>query len=78
MRILAEKVDLLERGDQSRAAIVAETKKKRKASKAKKSRRKYRALEEEKTRKQDKSPGVDPGGEAGGPDADQDVSETRT
>ncbi|EEQ30329.1 peptidyl-tRNA hydrolase domain-containing protein [Microsporum canis CBS 113480] len=51
-QILAEKVELLEKGDQSRAAIVTNVKKKRKASKMKKSRRKYRALEEEKRKKQ--------------------------
>ncbi|KZZ87505.1 peptidyl-tRNA hydrolase domain protein [Ascosphaera apis ARSEF 7405] len=48
MEILAGKVELLEKGDQSRAAIVRETMKRRKASKARKSRRKYRKLEEEK------------------------------
>ncbi|KAF3490630.1 peptidyl-tRNA hydrolase [Arthroderma uncinatum] len=50
-QILAQKVELLEKGDQSRAAIVTNVKKKRKASKIKKSKRKYRALEEEKRRK---------------------------
>lgn len=50
-RILAEKIELLEKGEQSRAAIVNNVKKKRKASKMKKSKRKYRALEEEKRKK---------------------------
>ncbi|KAK2841635.1 hypothetical protein FQN49_006062 [Arthroderma sp. PD_2] len=50
-QILAQKVELLEKGDQSRAAIVTNVKKKRKASKIKKSKRKYRALEEEKRKK---------------------------
>ncbi|KAL2007332.1 hypothetical protein VTN00DRAFT_8770 [Thermoascus crustaceus] len=49
--ILAEKVEALEKGDQSRAAIKAERARKKKASRAKKSRRKYRALEEEKKQK---------------------------
>jgi len=45
--ILAEKVEMLEKGEVSRTAIKTAVKKKRKASKSKKSRRKYRALEEE-------------------------------
>ncbi|KAI7524808.1 hypothetical protein KC331_g17892 [Hortaea werneckii] len=46
--ILAEKLDQLEKGDQSRSAIKADRAKSKKASAAKKSRRKYRKLEEEK------------------------------
>lgn len=42
--LLALKLDELAHGAQSRAAIVGETKRKRAASKAKKSRRKYRRL----------------------------------
>ncbi|KAI5284211.1 hypothetical protein KEM54_001521, partial [Ascosphaera aggregata] len=53
LQILAEKVELLQKGDQSRAAIVRETKKKRKANRARKSRKKYRMLEEEQRRKGD-------------------------
>jgi len=49
--ILAEKVEMLEKGELSRTAIKNALKKKRKASKAKKSRRKYRALEEKVKRK---------------------------
>lgn len=45
--ILADKLDRLEKGDQSRSAIKADRARSRKASKAKKSRRKYRKLEEE-------------------------------
>jgi protein subunit release factor B len=45
--ILAAKVEQLEKGEQSRTAIKQTLKSKRKASKAKKSRRKYRALEAE-------------------------------
>ncbi|PGH09937.1 hypothetical protein AJ79_05553 [Helicocarpus griseus UAMH5409] len=47
MGILAEKVELHEKGEKSRAAIKAETKKKRKASGVKKAKRKYKKLEEE-------------------------------
>jgi len=47
--MLAERVELLQKGDQSRVAIVGDVKRKRKDSKSKKSRRKYRALEEAKT-----------------------------
>ncbi|KAL2217096.1 RF-1 domain-containing protein [Thermoascus aurantiacus ATCC 26904] len=53
MEILAEKVEALEKGDQSRLAIKAERARKKKASRMKKSRRKYRALEEEKRRKEE-------------------------
>ncbi|KAI7191472.1 hypothetical protein KC363_g3830 [Hortaea werneckii] len=45
--ILADKLDRLEKGDQSRSAIKADRARSRKASQAKKSRRKYRKLEEE-------------------------------
>jgi hypothetical protein len=44
-RILAEKVELLEKGDESRVMKRQERDRKKKASKSKKSRRKYRALE---------------------------------
>ncbi|KAK3685945.1 peptide chain release factor-like protein [Podospora appendiculata] len=44
--ILAAKVDVLVNGSESRTAIVSEVKKKRSDSAAKKSRRKYRKLEE--------------------------------
>ncbi|KMU90888.1 peptidyl-tRNA hydrolase domain-containing protein [Coccidioides immitis H538.4] len=55
LQILAEKVELLQKGDESRAAIVAETKRKRKASMTKKSKRKYRALEEKKRREKEEA-----------------------
>ncbi|KAF2840339.1 hypothetical protein M501DRAFT_1056672 [Patellaria atrata CBS 101060] len=45
-RLLAEKLDELKNGDQARTKIKAEVNKKRKASREKKARRKYRALEE--------------------------------
>ncbi len=47
--ILAQKVDDLLRGSESRSAIVGEAKRKKAASASKKSRRKYRKLDEEKT-----------------------------
>ncbi|KAK6004052.1 hypothetical protein QM012_008902 [Aureobasidium pullulans] len=45
-RILAERIELLVMGDQSRAALKAEREKKKKASKNKKARRKYRKLDD--------------------------------
>ncbi|PGH17248.1 hypothetical protein AJ80_04890 [Polytolypa hystricis UAMH7299] len=57
MRILAEKLELLEKGEESRVAVVQNTKAKRKASKAKKSKRKYRALEAEKEKEKEKERG---------------------
>jgi peptide chain release factor len=46
--LLAEKLEFLEKGETSRVAIKASVKQKKKASAAKKSRRKYRALAAEK------------------------------
>ncbi|KAL9571494.1 hypothetical protein ACKAV7_004343 [Fusarium commune] len=46
--LLAQRVDELRNGDQSRSAIVGKVKQKRAASASKKSRRKYKKLEEEK------------------------------
>jgi len=51
LRLLADKVELLEKGNQSRMAVIAGAKRKKKASRIKKSRRKYRALEEAKMQK---------------------------
>ncbi|KAL1999190.1 hypothetical protein VTN02DRAFT_4902 [Thermoascus thermophilus] len=51
--ILAEKVEALEKGERSRAAIKAERARRKKASRLKKSRRKYRALEEERRRQEE-------------------------
>lgn len=45
-QLLADRVEELEKGDQSRTAIKAERAKKKKASKLKKTRRKYRELED--------------------------------
>jgi protein subunit release factor B len=44
-QILADKVEQLLKGDESRVALKAERERKKKASRAKKSRRKYRELE---------------------------------
>lgn len=44
--MLAEKVDEMTRGKESRVAVVRDVKIKRKSSAAKKSKRKYRALDE--------------------------------
>lgn len=49
---LAEKIELLEKGDESRISIKAELKRKKKASAEKKSRRKYKQLETQGSEKQ--------------------------
>lgn len=46
--MLAERVEEIEKGKESRVAVVGETKRRRKSSAVKKSKRKYRALEEAK------------------------------
>jgi len=58
--MLAERVEEIEKGKESRVAIVQDVKRKRKSSAAKKSKRKYRALEEAKKSSED---GI--GGESG-------------
>jgi len=52
-QMLAERVEEIEKGKDSRVAVVVETKRKRKSSAVKKSKRKYRALEEAKEKKVD-------------------------
>ena len=52
-RILAERIETLELGDTSRAAIKAEREKRKKASKSKKAKRKYRKLAEGKEGEED-------------------------
>ncbi|KAH8821568.1 RF-1 domain-containing protein [Xylogone sp. PMI_703] len=47
-QMLAEKLEEKEKGNESRTAVIAETKRKKKSSATKKSRRKYRLLEEAK------------------------------
>lgn len=60
--MLAERVEELEKGKESRVAVVGETKKKRKSSAVKKSRRKYRLLEEKKTKQHStEAAGIVPG-----------------
>jgi protein subunit release factor B len=49
-QMLAEKLEELEKGKDSRVAIVGDSKRKKKSSAVKKSKRKYRMLEEEKSR----------------------------
>ncbi|ESZ92295.1 hypothetical protein SBOR_7335 [Sclerotinia borealis F-4128] len=46
-QMLAEKLELLEKGKESRVAVVGETKRKKKCSAVKKSKRKYRLLAEQ-------------------------------
>jgi len=46
--MLAERLEELEKGKESRVAVVGETKRKKKSSAMKKSKRKYRLLEEAK------------------------------
>ncbi|KAF6819738.1 peptidyl-tRNA hydrolase domain protein [Colletotrichum sojae] len=60
--LLAQKIDDLQNGDQSRSAIVGEVKRKKAASAAKKSKRKYRKLEEEKAEEMQED--ADPDAEA--------------
>lgn len=45
-RLLAEKIEAVEKGPESRTALKAEIKRKKKASKTKKARRKYKALKD--------------------------------
>ncbi|KAM5342520.1 hypothetical protein ACJ41O_013486 [Fusarium nematophilum] len=57
--LLAQRIDELRNGDQSRSAIVGQVKKKKAASAAKKSRRKYKKLEEEKAEEEEKAAAED-------------------
>ncbi|KAI1627101.1 RF-1 domain-containing protein [Exophiala viscosa] len=67
-RILAEKVELLEKGGESRAAKVHDRARKKKLSAEKKRRRKYKALAEEGNKD-----GKDDGDEAEEDDGDEDL-----
>lgn len=73
-RILQDRIEELELGEDARTKVKAREKSKKKASAAKKSKRKYRALEEAKqSGKEDASTDVDAGlkgveGEAAAPD----------
>ncbi|KAF6841596.1 peptidyl-trna hydrolase domain protein [Colletotrichum plurivorum] len=62
--LLAQKIDDLQNGDQSRSAIVGEVKRKKAASAAKKSKRKYRKLEEEKAEEMQEDADADADAEA--------------
>lgn len=64
--LLAAKLDILANGDQSRTAIVGSFKKKRADSAAKKARRKYRKLEEEKAGVKEAASDQGAGSEAAG------------
>lgn len=48
--MLAEKLEELEKGSESRRAVIGEIKRKKKSSATKKSRRKYKQLEEAKAK----------------------------
>jgi hypothetical protein len=63
--MLAEKLEELEKGEESRVAIVGQSKRKKKSSAVKKSKRKYRILEEEKSKEAKKGPGEETSGEDG-------------
>jgi peptide chain release factor len=52
-QMLAERVEEIEKGKDSRVAVIREVKRKRKSSAIKKSKRKYRALEEAKEASED-------------------------
>lgn len=52
-QMLASRLEVLEKGGESRVAVVAEAKRKKKGSAAKKSRRKYRLLDEAKKEGED-------------------------
>ncbi|TVY55340.1 putative peptide chain release factor-like protein [Lachnellula suecica] len=67
-QLLAEKLDVMERGDQSRKAVIGEIKKKKKSSATKKSKRKYKRLEENKADEASGDEGED-FAEEEGPDA---------
>jgi len=62
-QMLADRLDVMERGPESRVAVKGEVKRKKKSSATKKSKRKYRRLEEEKS------------GEFAGPEDDDLVEE---
>ena len=65
-RILSDKLEDIEKGDESRTAIKAERAREKKARAAKKSRRKYKRLEEEKAATNDEVSSEDEGNETNG------------
>ena len=79
-QILADKLEALEKGSESRTALKAEVKRRKKASKTKKARRKYRALgegaeaaaaKEEDDDGEEEMKGVNAGEVAGGEDKEE-------
>lgn len=68
-QLLAERVEHLQKGDQSRTSIKADRARKKKASKVKKSRRKYRDLEESEQGASGGRAGEDEGGDGDGDSA---------
>jgi len=58
-QMLADRIEQIEKGPESRAAVVGETKKKRKSSAVKKSKRKYKLLEAAKDEKASESEHMD-------------------
>ncbi len=69
--MLALRVEEIQKGKDSRVAVVAETKKKRKSSAVKKSKRKYRLLDEAKN---DRTKAIDERDET--PASDEDVGKS--
>ncbi len=69
-QLLAEKLELMEKGSGSRVAVKAEVKRKKKASRTKKAKRKYRALEEGKA-----AAATESLGDGGLAEADEDEEE---
>lgn len=63
--MLALKVEELEKGKESRVAVVGETKRKRKSSAVKKSKRKYKLLDEAKKKGQEGKDDATPSADAG-------------
>lgn len=70
-QLLADRVEELEKGGESRTAIKADRARKKKASKMKKSRRKYRGLEESKSSEEGEEEGEEVNNDGGdtGPDS---------
>ena len=62
-QMLAERVELLEKGKESRVAVIGETKRKKKSSAVKKSKRKYKLLEEAKAKEKPRETGEGDGRE---------------
>jgi len=59
--MLAERVEVLQKGSESRVAVVGETKRRKKSSAVKKSKRKYRLLEEANNKEGENGEAENPG-----------------